>query len=98
MSKNYLFICRPDKTWVAAHDLDDPTRSWWRVGEGGVAGRDPAVPQYMTPNEPERTHKGMWQYLAAETWLQISQHEAFALFPQLEQVLYGDRPQTGAYW
>jgi len=82
---NLLFIeLNPDllrgtEPFIVAYFLDSPGpfKKQWRVDaqrgvEAGIG---------------TTSMRGVWGYLKDETWLQVTQHEAYARFPELQQAI-----------
>lgn len=89
---NLLFIqLNPELRWntlpfVVAYDLDDPrpNKRQWRVDAEGVKCSVPSADHGM---------KGVWHYLDAGTWQQLTQEQAYAKFPELEHAIEKDVAQ-----
>lgn len=77
---NLLFITFPKAAtpFVVAYNLDTPgdKKYQWRVDavRGVETGKTVGT-------------KGIWGYLHADTWVQITQQEAYARFPELQAAI-----------
>lgn len=84
---NLLFIeLRPDRLngnapFVTAYDLDypGPNKRQWRVDK--VRGVESGV------HTPRSGMHGVWSYLESGMWLQLTQDEAYARFPELQKAI-----------
>jgi hypothetical protein len=66
--------------FVTAYDLDypGPNKRQWRVDK--VRGVESGL-------HASAGMRGVWAYLQSGTWLQITQQEAYAKFPELQSVI-----------
>jgi hypothetical protein len=84
---NLLFIelhsekLRDTAPFVTAYDLDypGPNKRQWRVDR--ARGVESGV------NRDGSGMRGVWAYLAAGTWLQLTQQEAYTKFPELQTAI-----------
>ena len=76
---NLLFITYPraDEPFVVAYDLDhpEPEVKQWRADKDGV--------KYGVQRQAYGM-KGVWGYLRDDMWIKLTQAEAYARFPALQ--------------
>lgn len=66
--------------WVCVHNLDTPKMSWWRVTAGETKA---CVPQPDTNTGIAHDRAGMWRYLHAGTWVQLTPRQVREQFPDI---------------